>query len=126
MSASSPISKWTALWLSLALPGAGQLCARSITCVPWLLAAAGSWASVLWIGDFGGLIGDGAKVAVFACLGLASAEHAKRLCEPRKRRSAGWPRRVTSDPVRRRRIRAQITIAAPLAPEQLWRRVADL
>jgi hypothetical protein len=119
-------NKWLLFWLSLVLPGAGQLRAGSRTCVPRLAAAVLGYAGSLWTGDLGGLSGKVAKVAVFAGLGLASAEHAKRLGEPRRSESAGWPRQVTSDRACRRRIRTRITITTPMALDQLWRRVADL
>lgn len=75
-------SKWTAFLLSACIPGAGQLAARSWTCLAWFAAAGllalgrshleklmdGSWIWPL-------------QVVVGVALCLLSAEHAKRLLE---------------------------------------------
>jgi hypothetical protein len=76
-------SKWTAFLLSACVPGAGQLAARSWTCLPWFAAVG---CLVAAFAQFGQLVGDAAWLvaAQFGAgivLCLVSAEHAKRLME---------------------------------------------
>lgn len=120
--------KWTAFYLSLLAPGAGQLYARQWSCVPWFLATgliatlaacgnAHAWSASPW-GQFLGL----------AVLGLASAEHAKRCLEPR-RRQRGAPSvrtRVRCDRSRGAVVDLQIEVDVPRPPAEVWAIVKDL
>src|SRR5580704_17205049 len=80
--------KWTAFLLSLAVPGAGQLWARSGWCWLWFTAAALLTALPFWIDPANGSASAGIRFVALAVLGLLSAEHAKRCLEPVRRRTA--------------------------------------
>src|SRR5436190_11173074 len=79
-------SKWTAFLLSACVPGAGQLVARSWTCLAWFAAAgvvAAGWTfaapflngTAVWLLPL--------QIAPGMGLCLLSAEHARRLLERR-------------------------------------------
>ena len=71
--------KWMAFWLSLCLPGMGQLLAGSLGCVPWFAGIVFLW----FIANVNDLQVVAAAGVVFSVLlALLSAEHAKRLLEP--------------------------------------------
>ena len=121
--------KWTAFWLSLIIPGAGQLAARSWSAAPWLLAGVGL-ALLLSPQWFAGSVGATVvRVGVFTTLGLLSAEHAKRLLENR-RPAADKPacRRygVACRRSRGRAIDVLVTLEFPRPCQELWPIIADL
>ncbi len=121
--------KWAAFLLSLVVPGAGQLAAGSVWCVPWFLAAAllaGVWhvtgtnlTGALWHAGQAGLL---------VVLGLVSAEHAKRLLE--RRRAASDTRVLKSSlmysSIRRSAVRLRLEVHVAEDADELWRRVSDL
>ena len=83
-------SKWTAFLLSACVPGAGQLAARSWTCLAWF-AAAGLVAAAF--ARAGQLVDGGSwlmplQMGAGVALCLLSAEHAKRLLEGDRRRNS--------------------------------------
>ena len=123
-----PPDKWTAFFLSLAVPGAGQLCAGSVSCLAWFLAAGllasfwivldqGNWNAALICGQF----------VTLMLLGVCSAEHAKRLLEPAARPGRmGMRERVCKSSRRGRAIEIRIELDVPLSAAELWNRVAEL
>lgn len=121
--------KWTAFWLSLAVPGAGQLLAGSPTALAWMAAAgvlgaiflspAASWRhGALVLVEF----------PVLAAVSLFSAWHARSLLE----RVPPWPATggacasVECGGGRGRTIHARVRIATALSREEIWRRISDL
>jgi hypothetical protein len=122
--------KWTAFLLSLAVPGAGQLCAGSVTCLAWFLAAgllAWFWIVLQQESWNAALIGG--QFVTLMLLGVCSAEHAKRLLEPRgtkTSRSAGGTYQVCRTRRRGRGIEIRVELAVPLSSAELWKRVSDL
>lgn len=122
-------SKWTAFLLSACVPGAGQLAARSWTCLAWFAAAGllvmglthlekltdGSWIWPLQV------------VAGFA-LCLLSAEHAKRLLEDRHMGECSAV--VASSPIRCRREGRKLEISVLLdlarSPADVWALIREL
>lgn len=131
-----PVTKtqtaWMAFWLSLLVPGAGQLAAGSPTAFGWFLASA-------WVGAFGifaavdveshiirwsiGLV----QLAALFALGLASGLHARRCCLSRGRLpTRTLQSEVTCSPLHGRRVRLGLQIATQLSAEDLWRRISDL
>jgi hypothetical protein len=118
--------KWTAFWLSMLIPGAGQLAARSRWSLPWLLAT-GILASVpFYWGDFEGAVFYVAQGVLFCAMGLCSAEHAKRLCEPcssQQPSGSAWRVRCA---LSGRAILARVEGVAPIPAARLWDLAADL
>ena len=123
------ISKWTAFLLSACVPGAGQLAARSWTCLAWfaaagLLVAFGTRVSQLfdhaaWLMP----VQLGAGIA----LCLLSAEHGKRLLENRPaRRSAAIASRVVCAGGVGRNVDVLISLTLSRSPECLWSTIRDL
>jgi hypothetical protein len=125
----SRTSKWTAFVLSACVPGAGQLAARSWTCLAWF-AAAGLLAAAFARAE---QVADGAAWLVPLQLGagialcLLSAEHAKRLLERRRRRGPRV-RSVTTSCTggKGRHIEAALALAIDQSPERLWHQISDL
>ena len=127
-----PGEKWTAWWLSLVVPGAGQLLARSGWCLPWFLAAALVAAFWTWVAS----AMSGTAAAPFAwvlqamsllILGACSAEHARRLYDPVVPRGAGLPAcRVKCASRRGRAIDVRIELRLTQHADSLWREVVDL
>jgi hypothetical protein len=123
-------SKWTAFLLSAVVPGAGQLAARSWTCLSWFAAAA----LVAAVFAQAGPRAEGTvwlvalQLVVGAALCLVSAEHAKRLLETgRNRRDAA----VTSSRVNcaggtGRQVNAEIQLAVARSADEVWEIVGDL
>lgn len=126
----SHADKWIAFWLSLAVPGAGQLWAGSASCVAWWLTAGIAAAGWSWLAaEIGGGWGfTAAQVSFFLAVGVTSAEHARRRAE----RDRPWPptpgTRVTvwTAPRWGRRLETRIELDLPLPPAEVWRRVSDL
>jgi hypothetical protein len=123
-------SKWTAFFLSAVVPGTGQLAARSWSCLTWFAATAVVLAAFSLANQV--LQGSGwlAALQVIVGLGLclASAEHAKRLLEARRRRHENI---VTSARVHcaggsGRQVRADIQLTVARSAEDLWEIVRDL
>jgi hypothetical protein len=81
-------SKWTAFLLSACVPGAGQLAARSWTCLAWFAVAGLLAAGFVRAGQ----LTEGAawlvplQVGAGVALCILSAEHAKRLLEAGRHR----------------------------------------
>ena len=120
--------KWIAFVLSLAVPGAGQLWARSFWCLP-LFAVAGIVSALPTLLDADGaatprLLSAGAWVV----LAIVSAGHAKRCLEPR--RAAQGERSVESrigcSLLTGDRVSLRMEVDVPDPPEQLWAEVSDL
>ncbi len=124
--------KWTAWWLSLVAPGAGQLLARSLWCVPWLVAAGLTAAFGAWVASAVGGTGLAPfawalQVASLLTLGACSAEHARRLYDPAVSRESALPAcRVNCVSHRGRSIDIRIELNLQQRADFLWRRVADL
>ncbi len=119
------IGKWTAYWLSLCLPGMGQLLAGSQWCVPWFAGIVFLWCivnvSVLQVAAPAGVVFS-------VLLALLSAEHAKRLLEPSRSARAGGskPRmRVRCMEVGRAAVdlRSELFLDRPV--DEVWSEMAD-
>jgi hypothetical protein len=130
------MSPWTPFWLSLAVPGTGQLLARSWTAVIWFcgvaiiaaafvtaLADAQSYAlrSVL----------VAAQAAVLLAIGVASGIHARALFAPTRPNRLAKGKfsarsRVRCHRVRGRSVRLSIQVKTMHSPAELWRVISDL
>lgn len=122
-------SKWTAFLLSAFVPGAGQLAARSWTCLAWF-AAAGllvvgwslweKWMDSSWIWPL--------HVVAGVTLCLLSAEHAKRLLEDRHGTSGSAV--VGASAIRcqseGRKLEIGISLDVAQSPKQVWALIRDL
>ncbi len=112
--------KWTAFWLSLAVPGAGQLWAGRWSCLAYFGAAAGLMAALPRSGSW----------AALAALGLVGAELAKRSVEaerwPDRARSAVVRSRVVDRSGRGRRVALRIELEVARSPAEVWDQMADL
>jgi hypothetical protein len=122
-------SKWTAFLLSACVPGAGQLAARSWTCLAWFAAAGLLAAAFARVGQLvpGSAWLFAVQFAAGAALCLLSAEHAKRLHEKGRRRNAA----VVGSSVScagggGRSVEVLISLAVRRSPEQLWQQISDL
>lgn len=124
-------SKWTAFLLSACVPGAGQLAARSWTCVGWFAAAgilvagwtiAGqfleSWAA--WMLPL--------QVGAGMALCLLSAEHARRLLEGRSgsNRSETLASPICHFQSKGRKLDIEFSLDVSRSPADLWNLVSDL
>ncbi len=130
------MSIWPAFWLSLAVPGAGQLLARSWTAVGWFLLAGlvgAGGAQSLTYAD--GVLLRGVLIAMQAAMllaiGIASGLHARALVAPQRRAfpratEAATTARVRCQPLRGRTVRLSIEVATSHSPVELWRIVSDL
>jgi hypothetical protein len=125
--------KWTAFWLSLVVPGAGQLAARSWWAAAWI--AGGLGLAVLLAMRHAGGIGtfDPLAIVVLGLLGLLSAEHAKRLLEAKRTAAdAGTkPSRclrssVVCEPPRGRSVSLLLSLDFARPAEEMWAAIADL
>lgn len=118
---------WAAFWLSLAVPGTGQVLARSWTSVPWFLAVA----SLVGVGSTTRadniVLVDVARSVMLLILGIASALHARRLCLRQSTvRLSRTARRVDCLSSVGRRVQLSICVTTSLSMEELWRRISDL
>jgi hypothetical protein len=123
-------SKWTAFLLSACVPGAGQLAARSWTCVAWFTAAGILVAGWTFAGQF--LENWVAwmlplQVGAGMALCLLSAEHAKRLLEG----SRGATRSTIASPVcdsqsKGRKLDMEFSLDIPHSQADLWNLISDL
>jgi hypothetical protein len=124
--------KWTAFWLSLVLPGAGQLAARSWWAAVWIAAGVGLGVLLAQRQASGAAMFDPLAIFLLGTLGLLSAEHAKRLREPRRREGAiaspyrCLSRRVVCEPAAGRSLSVRMSLDFPCSAEELWLLVADL
>lgn len=121
-----PVSdKWPAYWLSLFLPGLGQLMAGSLWCVPWFTGTICLWylfntsslAAVAPVGIVSSIL-----------LALMSAEHAKRLLEPSRSREKGRLKpyvRECYQEVGRTAVDLQIELFLDRRAEEVWTEMAD-
>ncbi len=124
-------SKWTAFLLSACVPGAGQLAARSWTCLAWFAAAGLLVAGWTYAGQM--LEGSAAwmlplQIGVGMALCLLSAEHAKRLLEGRNKKGAS---RVIASSVCRaqssgRKVDIEIVLDVVRSRDELWKLISDL
>jgi hypothetical protein len=120
-------SKWTAFLLSACLPGAGQLAARSWTCLAWFAAAACLAAAFTHGGSAGGGGSMVMQVAGGVLLCLLSAEHAKRLLERGQGSTSNVVRtRLNRSAARGRTVSIAMSLEVARSAEQLWRMVSDL
>jgi hypothetical protein len=125
--------KWTAFWLSLVLPGAGQLAARNWSFLPWLTGTCFLGAAVAWLPGTETEIGRLLPISLAALLGLVSAEHAKRLLEAKRNRSsdATWSlrclrRSVHSENTGNRSLNVLMSLDFACSADELWTVVSDL
>jgi hypothetical protein len=121
--------KWTAFLLSLVVPGAGQLAAGSLWCVPWFLGAAmlvGAW--LVAGANQSGALWQMAQAGSLVVVGVVSAEHAKRSLE-RRRAEPGTrvlKSSLTRSSIRRTAVSLRLEVLVAMDAAELWRRVADL
>jgi hypothetical protein len=126
----APTSKWTAFLLSACVPGAGQLAARSWTCLAWfasagLLVAGFAHCQRLFDDSIAWLLPlqFGAGVA----MSLLSAEHAKRLLEPKREpRSRVTGSSVQCAPGMGRNLDILISLNVACSGAELWSIIRDL
>jgi hypothetical protein len=124
-------SKWTAFLLSACVPGAGQLVARSWTCLAWfavavLLAVCGTFTARILNGASEWLLPLQMALGIGLC--LLSAEHAKRLLERRGERNqshAAMSHRCLSKS-RGRKIDIEFSLDVTRSPDELWNLISDL
>ncbi|MDX1947232.1 MAG: hypothetical protein SFU86_17660 [Pirellulaceae bacterium] len=120
-------SKWTAFLLSALVPGAGQLAAKSWTCVAWFLAAGLLAAAAQRFGDG---LADSMWLTLLPLVGialsLASGEHAKRLLEGRSHQPRVTRAEVTCAPSRGRSLNLAIELEVNQSAAELWRAARDL
>jgi len=119
------IGKWTAYWLSLWLPGMGQLMAGSWWCMPWFTGIVFLW----YVANVGGFqVAAPAGVVFSVLLALLSAEHAKRLLEPSRsaRDGRSKPRvRVRCLEVGRAAVDLRIELFLDRPVDAVWSEMAD-
>ena len=122
-------SKWTAFLLSACVPGAGQLAARSWTCLAWFAATglmvAGCSQVERWLE--GGLIWP-LQIGLGLALCLLSAEHAKRLLEDRHvtRGSAVVASSTTHCRSSGRKLEIAMSLDVAISPTEAWALISDL
>ena len=122
-------SKWTAFLLSACVPGAGQLAARSWTCLAWF-AAAGLFVAACTQVDR--LVESGwnwpLQVGAGMTFCLLSAEHAKRLLEDRHSKSGSSV--VAASAVRckseGRKLELAISLDVARSQAEAWTLIRDL
>lgn len=122
-------SKWTAFLLSACVPGAGQLAARSWTCLAWFAAAGAlvvGWSQVEQL-DAGHWILP-LQMGAGLTLCLLSAEHAKRLLEDRHVGKCSAV--VASSPIRCRRdgrkLELELSLDMARSSAEAWALIRDL
>src|SRR5687768_5151518 len=123
-------SKWTAFLLSACVPGAGQLAARSWTCLAWFAAAGVLAAGWTFAGQ---ILGGSAawllplQMGAGMALCLLSAEHAKRLLEGRRDKSGSS---VASSICRSqssgRKLDIEISLDVARRAADVWNSISDL
>jgi hypothetical protein len=120
--------KWTAFVLSLVVPGAGQLYARSWSCLGWFLVAVLTAALTTWTAPALGVAPAWVRFPALVLLGLASAGHAKRCLEPRPRGPGAAPvsARVSCGCRPGAAVDLRIELEVPRPRAAVWALVADL
>lgn len=124
-------SKWTAFLLSACVPGAGQLAARSWTCVAWFAAAGMLVAGWTLAGE---MFADSAawllplQVGAGMALCMLSAEHAMRLLENRhgQSRSSVVASSVCRCQSSGRKLEIAISLDVARSQSELWNFISDL
>src|SRR4029453_2900658 len=123
-------NKWAGFLLSACVPGAGQLAAKSWTCLVWFVAA-------------GLLVAGGAPghrfrdfLAVWVCpleigagfaLSVLSEEHAKRLLETRRKSGSAVESSSVQDCCGKgRNLDILISLTVPRSPADVWSIIRDL
>lgn len=124
-------SKWTAFLLSACVPGAGQLAARSWTCLAWFAAAGVLVAGWTWLGQIlEGLAAWMLPLQVGAGMGLCllSAEHAKRLLEVRTEKNGSSVVRssVCRSRSSGRKVDIEIVLDVVRTRGEVWNLISDL
>lgn len=129
MPAMTATSKWTAFLLSACVPGAGQLAARSWTCLAWFVATGLLVAALACLKQ---VVNEAVwlipvQLGAGMALCLLSAEHGKRLLERRRARgSAVVDSRVACAGGAGRNVDVLISLTVVRSPESLWSAVRDL
>jgi hypothetical protein len=121
MHSATNTSKWTLFFLSACVPGAGQLAARSWTCLAWF-AAAGLLVAALT------QLPSPLRVAMGIAFGLLCAEHAKRLVE--RRRAKGTSAVVAASlchaQSRGRMLDIEFSLDVARSAADLWQFISNL
>lgn len=120
--------KWTAFCLLFAMPGLGQLFVGSWWCLPWLTLGGGSIVAMLALSSLDAS-GDRFLLAFgSACVALASAVQAKRLCEPRRDANSSRILGAEIQPprIRGRSVALSLVLRTRFTRSELWERIADL
>jgi hypothetical protein len=114
-------------YLSLLVPGTGQLYARRWSCLPWFLAIGLLGALATWSNAQFGQATTWGQFIGFALLGLASAEHAKRCLETKRppRLSPPVRPRVRCACSRKTIVDLCIELEVPRSPAAVWALVKD-
>jgi hypothetical protein len=121
---------WTAFWLSVAVPGAGQLLGRSWTAMLWICLAAAvsavlpAAASVEWANS--STLIYVVHGALLLGIGVASGAHARRMVLRPQRRSTATSVQVSCRPAAGKAVRLSIAVATNCTPDALWRIISDL
>ena len=122
---------WPAFWLSLAVPGAGQLLARSWTAAIWFALVAGvivclAHAAPQLATLSASLLAMLQAIALLT-IGVASAAHARRLCL-RRASSVGRESLATvgCQMAHGRRVSLSVEVPTALSSMVLWQRISDL
>jgi hypothetical protein len=120
--------KWTAFYLSLLMPGAGQLYARRWSCLLWFLAIGLLTALTTRGGVQAGAVAAWGQFIGLALLGVASAEHAKRCRETTRLRRAAPAvhSHVRCACLQNARVDLRIDLDVPRCPAAVWAVVKDL
>jgi hypothetical protein len=119
--------KWVAFLMSLAVPGAGQLLARSYSSLFWIglaaVAVAGSAAGNQRSIEFGNPVGT----ALWILVAFSSAEHAKRLFEPRRSLTGNCTTRQSCTLASRGSfIRMRFELNVPTELDDVWDEISNL
>jgi hypothetical protein len=122
-------SKWTAFVLSACVPGAGQLAARSWTCLAWFAAAGlfvAGWTQVGRLVESGWIWPLQALAGMTFC--LLSAEHAKRLLEDRHGKSISSVVAASAVGCKSEGRKLDLAISLDVARSQgeVWTLISDL
>jgi hypothetical protein len=124
-------SKWTAFLLSACVPGAGQLAARSWTCLAWfaaagVLVAGWTYAGQALAGSVTSLLPLQIGAEITLC--LFSAEHAKRLLEGGREKggSSVVASSICRSQSRGRKLDIEITLDVARPAAEVWSLISDL
>ena len=120
--------KWVGFMLSLVVPGAGQLWAGSLWCLP-LFALAGVASALPTLLDISSpLAARLLAIGPWLVMAMLSAEHAKRCLEPRRpfRMGSKVKSRVACNLPSGDRVSLRMELDVHRAPQQVWADVSDL